>query len=36
MLGNTDAGKSTLCGVLTYGELDDGSGRWRMIADRER
>lgn len=30
MLGNTDAGKSTLCGVLTYGELDNGSGKARL------
>jgi elongation factor 1-alpha len=27
MLGNVDAGKSTIVGVLTCGELDDGNGR---------
>jgi len=30
MLGNVDAGKSTLCGVLTHGELDNGSGKARL------
>lgn len=30
VLGNVDAGKSTLLGVLTQGELDDGRGRARL------
>ena len=30
MLGNVDAGKSTLLGVLTHGELDNGRGRARL------
>lgn len=30
MLGNVDAGKSTLCGVLTHGELDNGAGKARL------
>ena len=30
MLGNVDAGKSTLLGVLTQGELDNGRGRARL------
>ena len=29
MVGNVDAGKSTLVGVLTKGELDDGNGSSR-------
>ncbi|XP_013391354.1 GTP-binding protein 2-like [Lingula anatina] len=30
VLGNADAGKSTLLGVLTQGELDNGHGRARL------
>ena len=30
VLGNADVGKSTLLGVLTYGELDNGRGRSRL------
>lgn len=30
VLGNVDAGKSTLLGVLTQGELDNGQGRARL------
>ena len=30
MLGNVDAGKSTLLGVLTQGELDNGRGKARL------
>lgn len=30
VLGNVDAGKSTLLGVLTHGELDNGRGRSRL------
>ena len=30
VLGNVDAGKSTLLGVLTHGELDNGHGRSRL------
>lgn len=30
MLGNVDSGKSTLLGVLTHGELDNGRGRSRL------
>ncbi|XP_077999195.1 GTP-binding protein 2-like [Glandiceps talaboti] len=30
VLGNADAGKSTLLGVLTQGELDNGRGRARL------
>ncbi|XP_041351929.1 GTP-binding protein 2-like [Gigantopelta aegis] len=30
VLGNVDAGKSTLLGVLTHGELDNGRGRARL------
>lgn len=30
MLGNVDSGKSTLLGVLTQGELDNGRGRARL------
>ncbi|KAJ8308331.1 hypothetical protein KUTeg_013205 [Tegillarca granosa] len=30
VLGNVDAGKSTLIGVLTQGELDNGRGRARL------
>lgn len=30
ILGSAEAGKSTLCGVLSQGELDDGKGRARV------
>lgn len=30
VLGNADAGKSTLLGVLTQGRLDNGKGRARL------
>lgn len=30
VLGNADAGKSTLLGVLTHGQLDNGRGRSRL------
>lgn len=30
VLGNVDAGKSTLLGVLTHDELDNGRGRARL------
>jgi len=30
VMGGADAGKSTLLGVLTQGELDDGRGRARL------
>ena len=30
VLGNMDAGKSTLLGVLTQGELDNGRGKARL------
>uniref|UniRef100_A0A1I7ZC12 Tr-type G domain-containing protein n=1 Tax=Steinernema glaseri TaxID=37863 RepID=A0A1I7ZC12_9BILA len=30
VIGCADAGKSTLCGVLTYGELDNGHGKVRL------
>lgn len=30
VLGNVDAGKSTLLGVLTHDELDNGHGRARL------
>ena len=30
VLGNIDSGKSTLLGVLTQGELDNGRGRARL------
>lgn len=30
VLGNVDAGKSTLLGVLTQGELDNGRGQARL------
>ena len=29
MIGNVDSGKSTLVGVLSKGELDDGRGKAR-------
>jgi GTPase len=30
VVGNVDAGKSTLLGVLTHGELDNGRGHARL------
>lgn len=30
VIGNVDAGKSTLLGVLTHGEFDNGRGRARL------
>ncbi|CEF61743.1 GTP-binding protein 2 [Strongyloides ratti] len=30
IIGSAEAGKSTLCGVLSQGELDDGKGRARV------
>ena len=30
MVGNADAGKSTLLGVLTQGQLDNGRGQARL------
>lgn len=30
VIGNVDVGKSTLVGVLTQGELDNGRGRARL------
>ena len=30
VLGNVDAGKSTVLGVLTQGQLDNGRGRARL------
>ena len=35
ILGNVDAGKSTLLGVLTKGGLDDGRGRARVYLFRQ-
>ncbi|XP_055331213.1 GTP-binding protein 1-like [Paramacrobiotus metropolitanus] len=36
VLGNVDAGKSTLLGVLTHGELDNGRGLARMKLFRHK
>ena len=36
MVGNVDAGKSTLLGVLTHGELDNGRGFARMKLFRHK
>ena len=36
MVGNVDAGKSTLLGVLTHGELDNGRGLARMKLFRHK
>ncbi|VIO86385.1 Uncharacterized protein BM_BM6423 [Brugia malayi] len=36
VLGNVDAGKSTLLGVLTYGILDDGRGQARQKLFRHK
>jgi GTPase len=34
--GNVDAGKSTLLGVLTHGELDNGRGKSRAAVFRHK
>lgn len=36
MIGNVDAGKSTLLGVLTHGELDNGRGFARQKLFRHK
>lgn len=36
MVGNVDAGKSTLLGVLTHGELDNGRGMARQRLFRHK
>ena len=36
VVGNVDAGKSTLLGVLTHGELDNGRGRARQKLFRHK
>jgi GTPase len=36
VVGNVDAGKSTLLGVLTHGELDNGRGRARLQLFRHK
>ena len=36
MVGNVDAGKSTLLGVLTHGELDNGRGFARQKLFRHK
>lgn len=36
MVGNVDAGKSTLLGVLTHGELDNGRGQARQKLFRHK
>lgn len=36
MVGNVDAGKSTLLGVLTHGELDNGRGMARQKLFRHK
>ena len=36
VVGNVDAGKSTLLGVLTHGELDNGRGLARMKLFRHK
>lgn len=35
-MGNVDAGKSTLLGVLTHGELDNGRGHARLKLFRHK
>lgn len=35
-MGNVDAGKSTLLGVLTHGELDNGRGHARQKLFRHK
>lgn len=36
VVGNVDAGKSTLLGVLTHGELDNGRGQARLKLFRHK
>lgn len=36
VVGNVDAGKSTLLGVLTHGELDNGRGHARQRLFRHK
>ena len=36
VVGNVDAGKSTLLGVLTHGDLDNGRGAARMKLFRHK
>ncbi|VEL20332.1 unnamed protein product [Protopolystoma xenopodis] len=36
VVGNVDAGKSTLLGVLTHGELDNGRGQARLRLFRHK
>jgi len=36
VVGNVDAGKSTLLGVLTHGELDNGRGTARLKLFRHK
>lgn len=36
VVGNVDAGKSTLLGVLTHGELDNGRGHARQKLFRHK
>lgn len=36
VVGNVDAGKSTLLGVLTHGSLDDGRGTARLKLFRHK
>lgn len=36
VVGNVDAGKSTLLGVLTHGELDNGRGHARLKLFRHK
>lgn len=36
VLGNVECGKSTLVGVLSHGELDNGRGRARLNLFRHR
>lgn len=36
VVGNVDAGKSTLLGVLTHGELDNGRGMARQKLFRHK
>ena len=36
VVGNVDAGKSTLLGVLTHGQLDNGRGHARMKLFRHK
>jgi GTPase len=36
VVGNVDAGKSTMLGVLTHGGLDDGRGKCRSMIFRHK